>query len=155
VRLAPPSLRNRALGRSGVIHMAIRRRRFFVALVLACAGTKIGNAQINYFTQSITAGFAGEVKAGPNSGISYPFLDDAVGFRVGYLGRPRRWLALEAGFDQIARPIGSAVCCEYSTNVNTRQMRMTNCIWSHSARDTTGNCGVLVYVSRLAVAAHT
>ena len=70
------------------------------------------------FNQSLTAAFVYEVKAGPNGGVSYPLLDDAAGFSIGYWIRPRRWLALEAGFEQIVRPVGSAVCCEYAQNAN-------------------------------------
>jgi len=88
---------------------------------LAGASVTLANAQTpapDYPRQSLTAGFVYEVMAGPNHGISYPFLNNAPGFSVGYWFRPRRWLALEAGFDQIVRPVGSSVCCEYSTNAN-------------------------------------
>jgi hypothetical protein len=98
--------------------MAIQGRRFLIAMVVACVRTDIGNTQTNYFHQSVTAAFAGGVKAGPNGGVSYPFLNDAIGFSVGYLARPRRWLALDAGFDQIVRLVGSDVYQKYSTNAN-------------------------------------
>jgi|ERR1700722_9527310 hypothetical protein len=70
----------------------------------------------DYLSQSLTGAFLYEVKAGPNSGVSFPLLNSAPGFGMGYGFRPRRWLMLEAGFEQIVRPVGSAVCCEYSTN---------------------------------------
>jgi len=71
-----------------------------------------------YFSQSLTAAFVYGVKAGPNGGVSYPLLNDAPGFSLGWSIRPRAWFALEAGFEQIVRPIGSSVCCEYSQNAN-------------------------------------
>jgi hypothetical protein len=69
-----------------------------------------------FFHQRLGGAFVYELKAGPNNGQSYPFLNNAPGYAVDYSFRPRRWLSLEAGFDQIVRPIGSSVCCEYSTN---------------------------------------
>lgn len=70
----------------------------------------------DYFKQSVTGAFVYEVQAGPNSGVSYPLLNAAPGYGIDYGFRPRRWLMLEAGFEQIVRPVGSSVCCEYSTN---------------------------------------
>jgi hypothetical protein len=68
--------------------------------------------------QSITGEFVYGVKAGPNGGVSYPLLNDAPGFSISYSFRPRPWLALEAGFEQIVRPIGSSVCCEYAKSAD-------------------------------------
>ena len=56
--------------------------------------------------------------AGPNSGISYPLLNNAPGYSIDYGLRPRRWFMLDLGFSQIVRPVGASVCCEYSTNAN-------------------------------------
>ena len=101
--------------------MPVYRNRLVSVFAIACAATRAGSAQtpaLDYFNQSLTAAFVYEVMAGPNHGISYPFLNSAPGFSIDYGFRPRRWLTLEAGFDQIVRPIGSSVCCEYSTNAN-------------------------------------
>jgi hypothetical protein len=68
--------------------------------------------------QSLSGAFVYEVMAGPNHGISYPFLNNAPGYGIDYGFRLRPWLELEAGFNQIVRPIGSSVCCEYSRNAN-------------------------------------
>lgn len=89
-------------------------------LVLTFAAATSGLAQPapDYFHQSVTGAFVYEVKAGPNGGISSPILNDAPGFSVDYGFRPRTWLMLEAGFNEIVRPIGSSVCCEYATNAN-------------------------------------
>jgi hypothetical protein len=72
----------------------------------------------NYFNQNLSGAFVYEVKAGPNGGISSPFLNNAAGFGVSYWFRPRRWIALEAGFEQIVRPVGSSGSSRYSTNAN-------------------------------------
>ncbi len=69
-------------------------------------------------TQSVTSAFVYEVKAGPNSGVSDPLLNSAPGYSIGYGFQPRRWLMLEAGFEQIVRPVGGSVCCEFATNAN-------------------------------------
>jgi hypothetical protein len=45
-------------------------------------------------------------------------LGNAPGYGLKYSYRPRRWLALEAGMEQIPRPIGSSVCCRYETSAN-------------------------------------
>ncbi|MGA3188567.1 MAG: hypothetical protein ABSF22_15790 [Bryobacteraceae bacterium] len=82
------------------------------AIASACAQAP------DYFKQSLSGAFVEEVKSGPNSGVTSPLLNDAPGFSIDYGFRPRRWLMLEAEFDQIVRPIGSSVCCEYSTNAN-------------------------------------
>jgi hypothetical protein len=37
---------------------------------------------------------------------------------VKYSYRPRRWLALEAGMEQIVRPIGGSVCCRYVSSAD-------------------------------------
>jgi hypothetical protein len=68
----------------------------------------------DYFKQSVTGAFVYEVKAGPSN----VYLNAAPGFSIDYGFRPRRWLMLEAGFDQIVRPVGSSVCCEYATNAH-------------------------------------
>ncbi len=45
-------------------------------------------------------------------------LNNSPGYSVRYAYRPVRWLALEAGLEQIVRPIGSSVCCRYADNAN-------------------------------------
>jgi hypothetical protein len=89
-------------------------------LALACAAATYGRAQSadDYFHQSVTGAFVYEVKAGPNGGVYSPILNDAPGFSVDYGIRLRRGLMLEAGFNQIVRPIGSSVCCEYAKNAD-------------------------------------
>jgi hypothetical protein len=67
-----------------------------------------------YLPHDLSAGFRYELKLGQNS---YS-LGDTPGYSVRYSYRPLRWLALEAGLEQIPRPIGASVCCEYETNAN-------------------------------------
>src|SRR5579872_1391876 len=71
-------------------------------------------AQGDYLPHDLSAGFRYEVKLGRNS---YN-LGNAPGYSVRYSYRPLRWLAVEAGMEQIPRPIGAGVCCEYLTNAN-------------------------------------
>ena len=66
----------------------------------------------DYRPNDLSAGFRYEVKVGQNS---YR-LGNSPGYAVKYAYRPRRWLALEAGMEQIVRPIGGSVCCEYATS---------------------------------------
>ncbi len=68
----------------------------------------------DYLKHSLSGGFLASVKAGPNNYL----LNDALGFSVNYFYRPRRWLALEGGLEQVVRPIGSSVCCRYARNAN-------------------------------------
>jgi hypothetical protein len=89
--------------------------------VLACTTPPTASAQTaapDYFNQSLSGAFVYEVMAGPNDSVESPLLNNAPGLSINYWFRPRRWLALEAGFEQIVRPIGSSVCCEYSTNAD-------------------------------------
>jgi len=65
-----------------------------------------------YLPHDLSGGFRYDVKAGQNS----YFLGNSPGYAVKYAYRPRRWLALEAGMEQIVRPIGDSVCCRYVTN---------------------------------------
>jgi hypothetical protein len=67
-----------------------------------------------YLKNDLTAGFRYEVKLGQNS---YR-LGNAPGYGLRYSHRPLRWLELEAGLEQIPRPIGGSVCCEYVTDAN-------------------------------------
>ncbi len=62
--------------------------------------------------QDITGGF----RYGVGLGQTNYRIPNAPGWSVNYSVRPVRWLALEAGLEQIPRPVGSAVCCEYITN---------------------------------------
>jgi len=68
----------------------------------------------SFLPHDLTAGFRYEVKLGQNS----YYLEDAPGYAVKYSYRPRRWLSLEAGLEQIPRPIGSAVCCRYTKSAD-------------------------------------
>ncbi len=61
-----------------------------------------------------TGGFVYAVKANSDTGFAY--LQNAPGYLIDYSYRPRRWLALETGLEQIIRPVGSSMCCEYLTN---------------------------------------
>ena len=63
---------------------------------------------------ALSAGFRYEVKLGQNS----YYLRNVPGYELRYSHRPLRWLAFEAGLEQIPRPVGSSVCCEYVTNAN-------------------------------------
>ena len=56
------------------------------------------------------------MKVGPSS--SFLYLPNAPGFSINYSYRPRRWLALEAGLEQVPRPVGSSICCRYFTSAN-------------------------------------
>jgi hypothetical protein len=88
---------------------------------VGCAAVRTVGAQAaapDYFHQSLTGAFVYEVKVGPNSTFAQPLLNNAAGFSAGYWLRPRRWLALEAGFEQIVRPIGSSAANRYSTNAD-------------------------------------
>jgi len=77
--------------------------RFTVLLLSAGACL----AQTTYLRNDLTAAFRYEVKVGQNS----YFVNNAPGFGLKYSFRPRRWLALEAAYEQIPRPIGSSFCC--------------------------------------------
>ena len=95
--------------------------RLVSVFAIACAAKTAACAQVparHHFSQSLAASFVWEVKAGPNGGPYYPFLNNASGFTIDYWFQPRPWLALEAGFDQIVRPLGSSICCRYATNAN-------------------------------------
>jgi hypothetical protein len=95
------------------------RVRVVWTVAIACGSAGLLSAQSpapDYFRQSLSGAFVYGVKAGPNGGVSYPFLNDKPGYGIDYSFRPRRWLALEAGFEQIVRPVGSSVCCEFASN---------------------------------------
>jgi hypothetical protein len=68
----------------------------------------------SYLRNDLSAGFRYEVKLGQNS----YYLGNAPGYGLKYSYRPLRWLAFEAGLEQIPRPIGASVCCEYLTNAD-------------------------------------
>jgi hypothetical protein len=80
-----------------------------LALLPAGFGQQADSAP--YLRNELSAGFRYEVKLGQNS---YN-LNDASGYDVKYSYRPVRWLALEAGMEQIFRPIGSSICCRYQS----------------------------------------
>jgi hypothetical protein len=67
-----------------------------------------------YLAHDLGAGFRYEVKLGQTS---YN-LPDAPGYSLRYAYRPVRWLSLEAGLEQIPRPLGSSVCCRFQNNAN-------------------------------------
>ena len=62
----------------------------------------------------LTGGFRYEVKLGQNSYL----LNNAPGYALDYSYRPLRWLRLEAGMEQIFRPVGSSVFCRFVSNAN-------------------------------------
>jgi hypothetical protein len=72
------------------------------------------SATDGYLRNDLSPSFRYEVKLG-----QYPYSSgNAPGYGLKYWYRPLRWLALEAGLEQIPRPIGGSVCCEYLTNAN-------------------------------------
>lgn len=81
------------------------------AILLLCSRACFAQT---YLPHDLSAGFRYEVKLGQNS---YN-LPNAPGYGVKYSYRPLRWLALEAGMEQIPRPIGASVCCRYQTDAN-------------------------------------
>lgn len=84
--------------------------------ILVCAATTTLGAQSfkpDSFKQNVTAAFVHETKAGPDTTIS-----GTNEFSTTYWFRPVPWLALETGYEQIVRPLGSSVCCEYSRNAD-------------------------------------
>lgn len=93
-------------------------RTYKQTLSFAIACLAIYGQSPDYSRQTLTGAFLYEVKAGPNSGIPSPLLNSAPGYGIDYGFRPRRWLMLDAGFEQIVRPVGSAVCCEYSRSAD-------------------------------------
>ena len=89
------------------------------ALLCGCIAAPLLLAQspsTPYGRQSLAAEFLEGVTAGPNSYHTSP--RDTPGYGVIYLVRLRRWLALEAGFNQLVHPVGSSICCEYNSNAN-------------------------------------
>jgi hypothetical protein len=79
------------------------------------------DAAADYLPHDLSAGFRYEVKLGQNS----YHLDNRPGYAVKYSYRPLRWLAFEAGLEQIPRPIGAGACCEYITNANDELFLVT------------------------------
>ena len=104
------------------VYEAVDKAVRIAVCVLACLigkGVRAEKAETpgtSYFRHNVTGAFVYEAKAGPNSGISFPFLNNAPGFTIDYLFQPQRWLALDVGFAQIVRPIGSSVCCQFGTS---------------------------------------
>lgn len=102
--------------------MGTKKCGSLAALIVAYISVTAGEAQTtgtgaDYLKQSLTGGFVYELEVGPNPGLIYP-LNNAPGFAINYSYRPRRWFALETGFEQILRPVGSSVCCRYLNNAN-------------------------------------
>ena len=88
--------------------------RYAIVLLFlpACfAQTAAGDS---YLPHDLSAGFRYESSLGQTS---YS-LGSSPGYAIRYSYRPMRWLALEAGLEQIPRPVGSSVCCEYETNAD-------------------------------------
>jgi hypothetical protein len=86
----------------------------FLLAMISVSGAEAQTPGSDYLRQSISGGFVYELKVGPNS----QQLPSAPGYSITYSFRPRRWLALEAGLEQIPRPIGTGYCCEYVQDVN-------------------------------------
>src|SRR5258706_15930196 len=63
---------------------------------------------------NLTAGFRYEFGLGRTSYA----IPSAPGWGLNYSFRPRPWLEVEAGLDQVPRPVGSSVCCRYVSNAN-------------------------------------
>ena len=72
------------------------------------------DATAGYLPHDLSAGFRYEIRLGQNS----YHLDNKPGYAIKYSYRPLRWLAFEAGLEQIPRPLGASVCCEYLTNAD-------------------------------------
>jgi hypothetical protein len=89
----------------------MRHFLFFLFLTPGVAQLADTGAYLHY---DFSAGFRYELKLGTNS---YP-LGSAPGYGLKYSYRPLRWLAFEAGLEQIPRPVGASVCCEYLNNAN-------------------------------------
>lgn|GEM_PF-2787442 len=128
-------------------------RRLLAEIVIVCAAAQITLGQTaapGAFHNSLSGAFVYQVLAGPNHGESYPFLNNAPGYSVGYGFQPRRWFVLEAGFEQIVRPLGSSVCCEYGTNANDQLYLVpfgARYVWDHRSsglRLTVGGGGAYV-----------
>ena len=85
----------------------MERFAFFLFLLPACFAQ-------TYLPHDLTAGFRYKVKLGQNT---YN-LGNVPGYALKYSCRAVRWLAIEAGLEQIPRPVGAGVCCEYLTNAN-------------------------------------
>ena len=66
------------------------------------------------FHQSVSGSFIYQVNAGPNNNL----FNNSPGYGVDYLFRPRRWLAFEAGLDQIIRPFSASICCKYGPDAD-------------------------------------
>ena len=81
------------------------------AFLLFCLPVCFGQTTATdpYLKNALGAGFRYEVKLGQNS----YYLGNAPGYSLRYSHRPLPWLALEAGLEQIPRPIGRSVCCRY------------------------------------------
>jgi hypothetical protein len=108
-----------ALAQSPAKVIPLRLAKFcnYAIFLLAMISVSRAEAQTSgsdYLRQSISGGFVYEWKVGPDS----QSLPSAPGFSINYSFRPRRWLAIEAGLEQIPRPIGSGYCCEYVQDIN-------------------------------------
>lgn len=84
------------------------------AILFLCVPACFAQSDGTYLPHDLSAGFRYEVSLGQTS---YS-LGNAPGYDVKYSYRPVRWLALEAGLEQIPRPVGASVCCEYLTNAD-------------------------------------
>ena len=98
-----------------------RRCIYFAVLIvvyfsLATGDTQTTGAGDNYLKHSLTAGFMAEARVGSRNSNLY--LPNAPGFSVNYSYRPGRWLALEAGLEQVPHAVGSSVCCRYFESVD-------------------------------------
>lgn len=80
------------------------RACFLILLVTACILAPLARAQTpdDDLKQGLTGGFIYGISLGENS---YR-LNNSPGFSLVYSYRPLRWLALEAGLDQVVHPIG-------------------------------------------------
>lgn len=68
-----------------------------------------------YLRNDLSASFRYGVILGNSS---YYLGDSAPGFGLKYSYRPLRWLAVEAGYEQIPRTLGGSVCCRFSDNAD-------------------------------------
>jgi hypothetical protein len=98
--------------------MCVSIQKAVFVLAIAAAGSALAQAdQPDFLRQSVSGAFTYGLKAGPNSALGSAS-SDSPGYGIDYLFRPLKSLGLEAGFEQVIRPIGSSVCCEYSRNAD-------------------------------------
>lgn len=99
-----------------MLHKCVPIQKAVFVLAIVSTGSAFAQADLpDSSRQSVSGAFLYGVKAGPNTALGSG-ASDSPGYGIDYLFRPLRPLALEAGFEQVIRPVGASVCCEYSQN---------------------------------------